>query len=92
LLNFRIGSVAAASLSQVDPFALSGPCGNPFGHRYVQWYGDDKTRVRYLRIRVSDESGGRWLIAEYGAVVVFERLIMVSTLVFLLIHKKYPAS
>ena len=38
-LNFRVGSVAEASLSQVDPFALSGLYGKPLGHRYVQWAG-----------------------------------------------------
>jgi len=60
--------------------------------RHLQWYLDAKTKVRYLRIWVSGKGGGRWLIAKYGAAVVFERLVMVSTLVFLLIHKKYPAS
>jgi hypothetical protein len=77
-LNFRVGSVAEASLSQVDPFALSGLCGNPLGHRYVQWYEDAKTKVRYLRIRVSGKSRGSWLIAKYGAAVVFERLAKYS--------------
>ena len=91
-LNFRVGSVAEASLGQVDTSALAGLCGNLFGHRHSQWYLDAKTKVRYLRIWVSGKGGGRWLIAKYGAAVVFERLVMVSTLVFLLIHKKYPAS
>ena len=58
----------------------------------MQWYEDPKTRVRYLRISVSGKSGGRWLIAKHGGAVVFERLAMVSTLVFLLIQKKYLAS
>ena len=38
-LNFRVGSVAEASLGQVDTSALAGLCGNPLGHRYVPWAG-----------------------------------------------------
>ena len=38
-LNFRVGSVAEASLGQVDPSALAGLCGNLFGHRHSQWAG-----------------------------------------------------
>ena len=57
----------------------------------MRWYEDAKTKVRYLGIRVSGKSRGRWLIAKHGVAVVFERLAMVATLVFLLIQKKYPA-
>ena len=71
-LNFRVGSVAEARLGQVDPSALAGLCGNPFGHRHSEWAEqykhsvaafavvlDAKTKVRYLRIWVSGKGGGR---------------------------------
>ena len=44
-LNFRVGSVAEASLGQVNTPALAGLCGNPLGHRYVQWAGKDEHAV-----------------------------------------------
>ena len=55
--------------------------------RHVQWYEGTKTKVRYLRIWISGKSGGRWLIAKYGAAVVLKRLAMGSTLVFPPIQK-----
>ncbi len=42
--------------------------------RHLEWYVDNKTNLRYLRIWVSGKTGGRWLIAKHWAIAVFERL------------------